>query len=461
MVFWASEPADPATWSCSTAGTSPPSATCSSGGCPTGSPAHLRRPLFRPPREPSGRRASSRRTVLSQIRAAAGPAAGCVRGGRGGGSVSSASTGRVGPGHAAGRRSRPERRVTPGATVQLIARNLAQTGDDPRTVRVALRARDGRSTFLPVVAARRYSVLATLPATVAPGEYEVWVHSGRGGPAAWGGGFTLRVKAPASWPAAIVNVRGLGARGDDVTDDSQVFRTALETATRHGGGVVYFPAGTYRLAGTFPPAPARGGARGRQGPHLAQVAAGSAPHGRRLHSDRARRDRGVRAGGPLAHGAERPAPSFGARHRVSPAPPLSGMGRGSREARGRTRDVFLRRVRIHYLPYSGRPSDHAQSDPQWLFARWGIGSSTSPRPCHDDPRRRHPGGVRLGVRRRGAFSSTCGTLASPGTASATPWACPGSTSAASTSSSRATGSPARRAGDRGGSRSGTCTGPTT
>ena len=195
--------------------------------------------------------------------------------------------------------------VTPGATVQLIARNLAQTGDDPRTVRVALRARDGRSTFLPVVAARRYSVLATLPATVAPGEYEVWVHSGRGGPAAWGGGFTLRVKAPASWPAAIVNVRGLGARGDDVTDDSQVFRTALETATRHGGGVVYFPAGTYRLAGTFR-LPARSGARGRQGPHLAQVAAGSAPHGRRLHSDRARRDRGVRAGGPLAHGAERP-----------------------------------------------------------------------------------------------------------------------------------------------------------
>ena len=59
-----------------------------------------------------------------------------------------------------------------------------------------------------------------------------------------------------------------------------------------------------------------------------------------------------------------------------PGSPTVGNGSGQPEARGRTRDVFLRRVRIHYLPYSGRPSDHAQSDPQWLFARWGIVNST-------------------------------------------------------------------------------------
>src|SRR5439155_12267810 len=44
---------------------------------------------------------------------------------------------------------------------------------------------------------------------------------------------------------------------------------------------------------------------------------------------------------------------------------------------GETRDIFLRHVRIHYLPNAGRPSHHsAENDPQWQFNRWGIINSS-------------------------------------------------------------------------------------
>lgn len=48
-----------------------------------------------------------------------------------------------------------------------------------------------------------------------------------------------------------VNVRDLGAVGDGQTDDTAAFQKALDAAGEMGGGIVYAPAGHYRIDGTL------------------------------------------------------------------------------------------------------------------------------------------------------------------------------------------------------------------
>ena len=252
-----------------------------------------------------------------------------------------------------------ENEAVAGAAIQIIGRNFGRDEANRARVRVAFRGPDGRMLPVTVEAVEKYSIVATLPRPLAPGEYTLWVHNGFGGPGGWGGGRTLRVQAPTGWPEHIFNVREYGARGDNVTDDSQAFRQALEAAERQGGGVVYCPAGTYRLVGTFR-LPKRVIVRG-DGKDLTWLKwpfnnpksitdfipaalTGDADFGLEHLSIMVRSAQIALRGG-----------SFGAR------PPVQEAG-----------NIFLRHVRIHYLPYSARPKDRAENDPQWAFARWGI-----------------------------------------------------------------------------------------
>ncbi len=57
----------------------------------------------------------------------------------------------------------------------------------------------------------------------------------------------MEIKQPDAWPGTIFNVKQFGAKGDDVTDDTAAIRSALDAARKNGGGIVYFPWGTYRL----------------------------------------------------------------------------------------------------------------------------------------------------------------------------------------------------------------------
>ena len=50
---------------------------------------------------------------------------------------------------------------------------------------------------------------------------------------------------------AIFNVKAYGATGDDKADDTPAIQSAIDTATKAHGGVVYFPAGSYALNGTL------------------------------------------------------------------------------------------------------------------------------------------------------------------------------------------------------------------
>lgn len=45
-----------------------------------------------------------------------------------------------------------------------------------------------------------------------------------------------------------LNIKSLGALGDGVTDDSAVIRSAIVSLKTVGGGVIFFPAGVYRIA---------------------------------------------------------------------------------------------------------------------------------------------------------------------------------------------------------------------
>lgn len=51
-------------------------------------------------------------------------------------------------------------------------------------------------------------------------------------------------------PGPVYNVIGYGALGDGVADDTSAIQSAINDAYANGGGVVYFPPGTYLIKGT-------------------------------------------------------------------------------------------------------------------------------------------------------------------------------------------------------------------
>ena len=274
--------------------------------------------------------------------------------------------------------------AAPGTVIQVIGRNFPPEGGPADQARVVLRATQGGLVPLRVDHHDRYALRAALPADLAAGSYEVWVHNGYGGPTAWGGGAALTVRPPEAWPTRVLNVRDLGARGDNVTDDSEAFRRALEATERNGGGVIHWPPGTYRLHGVFrlPPRVVLRGA-GKDATWLKWPQ--SAPRSEADVEPAALRGAGGYALESLslmvrnARTVLRDA-SFDTADAPSPASQPSESGpagaRPSGPAPGPTRDVFLRDVRIHYLPYAGRPSDTPQKDPQWALGRWGITNGT-------------------------------------------------------------------------------------
>ncbi len=271
-----------------------------------------------------------------------------------------------------------ENEAAPGSEVQLIGRNFLPEGGAPERVKAVLRGRNGEPLKLRVARAEKYSLIVALPRDLPPGEYEVWVHNGHGGPLGWGSGLRLTVKQPTRWPETVFNVKDFGAKGDNITDDSSVLRKALAAAERNGGGVIYFPRGTYRLTGWFH-LPKRVILRG-EGKDIAwlkwpqtqpksaadfipAVLYGAGEYGLENLSLMARNARTVLRD-----------LSFDALHRLqAQVPEMTSF----MPLPGQARDVFLRHVRIHYLPYAGRPGRDPQQDAQWQFSQWGITNSSN------------------------------------------------------------------------------------
>jgi hypothetical protein len=140
-----------------------------------------------------------------------------------------------------------ENQAPPGAKVQLIGKDFLLPGDKGQPLLALHAASGGQWRKITPDKAEKFSLHATLPKDLPPGKYEMRVSNGFGGAAGWSDSLQIEIKTPDYWPDKVFNVKSFGALGDDMADDTQAIRAALDAAEKNGGGVVYFPWGTYRL----------------------------------------------------------------------------------------------------------------------------------------------------------------------------------------------------------------------
>ncbi len=274
-----------------------------------------------------------------------------------------------------------ENEAAPGSRIDIFGRNFLLDLADEKRVLVLLRE-SGTGKSIPIVPERaeRYRLSLRLPESLASGTYEIWVHNGHGGEWGWGGGAALVVKAAESWPSTLFNVREFGAKGDGVSDDSEAVRKALAAAEKGGGGIVYLPAGTYAVREAFflPPKTLLEGdgkdftwlkwpqnAPTRPSDFLAAVLYGSGQYSIEGLSLLVRNARRVLL--DLSVLADRLLPTDLAEAEI----PVAFRTKAA-SAPWETRDLFLRNVRIDYLPFAGAPSREPERDPQWSLGRWGL-----------------------------------------------------------------------------------------
>lgn len=132
--------------------------------------------------------------------------------------------------------------AAPGDTVRVFGRDLARRPDRTTAlVYAAPRGKPGR--WLEVVSAAKYAVSVRLPQDLAPGDYEVWVHAGHGGPFGWGGPVRLAVTSPR--PAA-GEAPGATAPGPAVD-----LQKLVDDAAKRGGSLVRLEKGVYPFRGTL------------------------------------------------------------------------------------------------------------------------------------------------------------------------------------------------------------------
>jgi hypothetical protein len=96
---------------------------------------------------------------------------------------------------------------------------------------------------LPVIGEKTNLTFAP-PETLAPGDYQVWVHAGNGGVWGWGGPVRLRVKAhdaPAPHETTL----------DSVISSARLQELLDAESKRPGGGIVHLPEGTFEIHGTL------------------------------------------------------------------------------------------------------------------------------------------------------------------------------------------------------------------
>lgn len=138
--------------------------------------------------------------------------------------------------------------ATPGGWLRAFGKNLA--GGSPAAgksrVPILLLRSAGRQVRLSVEGSI-WSQKARLPADLAPGTYQLFAHNGYGGPAGWSDPLSIRIEQTKPWPQRQFDVAQLGADPSGQRDSTAAIESVLAQA-EHGGGVVYFPRGRYRLS---------------------------------------------------------------------------------------------------------------------------------------------------------------------------------------------------------------------
>jgi hypothetical protein len=149
--------------------------------------------------------------------------------------------------------------ASPGGWLRVFGKCLNIGG----TSRIELRSQIGRPILLKAAPSDGYSLQFSIPESLQPGSYAVRIHNGAGGNAAWSAAGTLNVRKPSPWPQNIYNVMdfyGASAeaeierttgKGSAAVDRTDAINAALKKAASNGGGIVFFPEGSYSYKGVL------------------------------------------------------------------------------------------------------------------------------------------------------------------------------------------------------------------
>ncbi len=95
--------------------------------------------------------------------------------------------------------------------------------------------------------ANGYSLAVRLPENLIAGRYSVQMHNGHGGPAGWRMAGEVEIQPAKTAEPPVVNVLDFGADPRGRRDSTFATVQALERLQGLGGGVLFFPAGRYRI----------------------------------------------------------------------------------------------------------------------------------------------------------------------------------------------------------------------
>ncbi|WJR67049.1 glycoside hydrolase family 28 protein [Neorhizobium sp. CSC1952] len=135
---------------------------------------------------------------------------------------------------------------TPGTVVSVYGRNLARSNKTAEA-HIYIKPIDGSGRYLRPISVNPFRVSFEIP-DLPSAAYEVWMHNGHGGRFGWSGPLRLDVLSRSSWAGQedkVISVKGFGAAGNGVADDTAAIEKALQAATAAAPATVHFPAGTY------------------------------------------------------------------------------------------------------------------------------------------------------------------------------------------------------------------------
>ena len=141
-------------------------------------------------------------------------------------------------------------RAIPGGTLRLCGYNLAPEGGKPLAFLQNTLDPSVRYLLKDALIQEPYSVTFTVPDGIAFGSYRVFLHNGYGDDTAWSYPVPVQIGTHprSSWPSEVFDVTKYGAVGKGTLhNDTPAIIRALRAAEKNGGGVVYFPKGTYTL----------------------------------------------------------------------------------------------------------------------------------------------------------------------------------------------------------------------
>lgn len=133
-------------------------------------------------------------------------------------------------------------RPSPGGTLRLFGRDLAQR-PSRTAAHVWLTGGDRPGQWLTCATTGKFDLTVSLPAELAPGQYQVWVHAGAGGVYGWSEPLTITVAAQVEAPNKVIELAP--------TPDVMPLQTTLDELAAAGGGTLQLAAGTYRFQGTL------------------------------------------------------------------------------------------------------------------------------------------------------------------------------------------------------------------